>query len=163
MSYHSDSIIPPHGGQLVNRIATDKQRQEFLAQADFLPRLQLDERSVSDLEMIAIGGFSPLIGFMEQEEYEQIVTDMRLANSLPWSIPITLSVEEAIADSLKEGSWVRLDDPTGGFIGVLQLDFGQKSFVRVNVTRTKRRINLVYGSPHLISNLLILLVRDSSR
>lgn len=118
---HSRDGIAPHGGQLINRIATPEQRQEFLDQADILPRVELDGRAVSDLEMIAIGGFSPLTGFMEQADYERVVADMRLASGLPWSIPITLSVEEAIAAPLKEGSWIRLDDPTGQFIGVLQL------------------------------------------
>ena len=120
MSHYRDGIAP-HGVELINRVTTPEQRQEFLDQADSLPRVQLDERAVSDLEMIAIGGFSPLTGFMEQEDYERVVADMRLANGLPWSIPITLSVEEAIAEPLKEGSWVRLDDSTGRFIGVLQL------------------------------------------
>jgi ATP sulfurylase len=77
---------------LVNRIATLDQRNEWLDKANFLPRVQLDQRSLSDLELIAVGGFSPLTGFMEQTDYEQVVTNMRLANGLLWSIPITLSV-----------------------------------------------------------------------
>ncbi|MBW4575184.1 MAG: sulfate adenylyltransferase [Aphanothece sp. CMT-3BRIN-NPC111] len=118
---HSPDGIAPHGGQLINRIATPAQLQVFLDKADTLPRVQLDERSLSDLEMIAIGGLSPLTGFMEQADYEQVVSDMRLANGLPWSIPITLSVAESVADSLTEGNWVRLDDPRGRFVGVLEL------------------------------------------
>ncbi|MBR8827797.1 MAG: sulfate adenylyltransferase [Gomphosphaeria aponina SAG 52.96 = DSM 107014] len=120
MSKHPD-LIAPHGGQLINRIATPAERQEFLAQADKLPRVQLDERATSDLVMIAIGGFSPLNGFMEQADYEKVVDDMRLVNGTVWSIPITLSVTEEVAEPLKEGSWVRLDDPTGNFVGVLEL------------------------------------------
>lgn len=138
MGYRTDGIAP-HGMQLINRIATPEQRQEFIEKADFLPRVQLDERAVSDLEMIAIGGFSPLPGFMEQADYDRVVTEMRLASGLPWSIPITLSVEEAIADSLKEGSLIRLDDPTGRFIGVLQLTqkyHYDKTREAINVYRT---------------------------
>ncbi len=118
---HQQDTITPHGGHLVNRVATVAQRQEFLEQADALPRVQLDERTASDLEMIAIGGFSPLTGFMEQADYEQVVANMHLVNRLPWSIPITLSVSEEVAAPLQEGSLVRLDDPTGRFIGVLEL------------------------------------------
>ncbi|NER50179.1 MAG: sulfate adenylyltransferase, partial [Symploca sp. SIO1A3] len=99
MSERPDAIAP-HGGQLVNRIATPEQRQEFLDKADSLPRVKLDKRATSDLEMIAIGGFSPLTGFMEQADYQSVVDKMRLANGLPWSIPITLSVEEAVAAPL---------------------------------------------------------------
>ncbi len=120
MSHHQDGIAP-HGGQLINRIATHNQRHEFLDKADFLPRVQLDKRATSDLEMIAIGAFSPLTGFMEQADYESVVDNMRLANGLPWSIPVTLSVEEAIAEPLKEGCLVRLDDPNGRGIGILEL------------------------------------------
>lgn len=118
---HQQDAIAPHGGHLVNRVATDAQRQEFLEKADVLPCVQLDERTASDLEMIAIGGFSPLNGFMEQADYEQVVASMHLVNGLPWSIPITLSVAEEVAAPLQEGSLVRLDDPAGQFIGVLEL------------------------------------------
>lgn len=113
--------IAPHGMQLINRIATPEQKQEFLEKAEVLPRVQLDERAVSDLVMLAIGAFSPLTGFMEQADYDRVVADMRLANGLPWSIPITLSVTQEVATPLKEGSLIRLDDPTGKFIGVLEL------------------------------------------
>lgn len=120
MSNQLDAIAP-HGGELINCIANEAEKKEFLAQADTLPRVQLDGRATSDLEMIAIGGFSPLRGFMEQKDYEQVVTDMHLDNGLPWSIPVTLSVTEEEAEPLKEGGWVRLDDPQGDFIGVLEL------------------------------------------
>ena len=138
MSNYRDGIAP-HGVELINRIATPEQKQEFLDKADFLPVVQLDERAVSDLEMIAIGAFSPLTGFMEQADYDRVVTDMRLANGLPWSIPITLCVEDAIAQSLTEGGLVRLDDPTGKFIGVLQLT------QKYHYDKTREAIN-VYGT-----------------
>ncbi len=120
MSTHLDGIAP-HGGQLINRIATLAERQEFLDQASHLPRVQLDERATSDLVMIAIGGFSPLNGFLEQADYEKVVDDMRLVNGTVWSIPITLSVSEEVAEPLHEGNWIRLDDPQGNFVGVLEL------------------------------------------
>ncbi|MFY7803266.1 MAG: sulfate adenylyltransferase [Limnoraphis robusta] len=120
MSQQKDAIAP-HGGELINRIASPEQRQEFIEKADFLPRVQLDERSLSDLEMIAIGGFSPLSGFMEQADYETVVSQMRLSNGLPWAIPITLSVSEEVATPLLEGNLVRLDSPSGKFVGVLKL------------------------------------------
>ncbi|MEA5542800.1 sulfate adenylyltransferase [Limnoraphis robusta Tam1] len=120
MSQQKDAIAP-HGGELINRIASPEQRQEFIEKADFLPRVQLDERSLSDLEMIAIGGFSPLSGFMEQADYETVVSQMRLSNGSPWAIPITLSVSEEVATPLLEGNLVRLDSPSGKFVGVLKL------------------------------------------
>ncbi len=138
MSHYPEGIAP-HGGQLVNRIATHNQRHEFLEKADFLPRVQLTKRATSDLQMIAIGALSPLTGFMEQADYESVVNQMRLANGLPWSIPVTLSVEEEIAKPLKEGSLIRLDDAKGDFVGVLELTQKyryDKIHEAVNVYRT---------------------------
>lgn len=117
----STDLIAPHGGELINRLASAQEKQDFLAKADSLPRVKLDERATSDLVMIAIGGFSPISGFMGQNDYLGVVKEMRLANNLPWSVPVTLSVTSAVAEPLKIGSLVRLDDPEGKFIGVLQL------------------------------------------
>ena len=113
--------IAPHGGTLVNRLVTPQQADLFSDKAPTLPRVSLDERAFSDLVMIAIGGFSPLQGFMDQADYDAVVANMRLANGLPWAIPVTLSVSEAVAEPLREGSLVRLDDPSGRFVGVLEL------------------------------------------
>ncbi|HYX13912.1 MAG TPA: sulfate adenylyltransferase [Nostoc sp.] len=133
---HNPDAIAPHGGQLVNRIATPEQRAEFLSKADFLPRVQLNDRAVSDVEMIAIGAFSPLTGFMNQEDYDRTVTEMRLANGFVWSIPITLSVSEEVASPLQEGSLIRLDNSRGEFIGVLQLT------QKYNYDKTREAINV---------------------
>ncbi|WP_373364614.1 sulfate adenylyltransferase [Fischerella thermalis] len=138
LSYYPEGI-PPHGGQLVNRIATPEQKEVFLSKAEFLPRVQLDQRAVSDLEMIAIGGFSPLTGFMNQQDYDRVVAEMRLANGTVWSIPITLSVSEEVAASLTEGGLVRLDNAEGRFIGVLELSQKyryDKKREAINVYRT---------------------------
>ena len=118
----STDLIAPHGGELVNRLASPEEKQDFLAQADSLPKVQLDKRATSDLVMIAIGGFSPISGFMGQEDYLGVVKDMRLSSGVPWSIPVTLSVTSEVADPLDVGSLIRLDDPDGKFIGVLQLE-----------------------------------------
>ncbi|MBD2338308.1 sulfate adenylyltransferase [Calothrix sp. FACHB-156] len=164
MSHHPEAIAP-HGGQLVNRIATPEQREEFLSKAEFLPRVQLDERAVSDLEMIAIGGFSPLTGFMNQEDYDRVVTEMRLANGVVWSIPITLSVTEEVASPLKEGGLIRLDNPNGEYIGVLQLSQKysyDKTREAINVYRTDDAkhpgVQVVYnqGSVNLAGDVWLL-------
>ena len=117
----STDLIAPHGGELINRLATPSEKKDFLAQADSLPRVQLDKRATSDLVMIAIGGFSPINGFMERDDYLGVVKDMRLASGVPWSIPVTLSVTSEVAEPLQEGNLIRLDNPEGKFIGVLQL------------------------------------------
>ena len=168
MSYHPDAIVP-HGGELINRVASSAPREIFLSKADFLPRVELDERAVSDLEMIAIGGFSPLQGFMNQDDYNRVVTEMRLANGIVWSIPITLSVTEAVATPLEEGGLVRLDNSRGEFIGVLELTQKytyDKQQEAINVYRTDDAkhpgVQVVYnqGSINLAGDIW-LLQRDS--
>lgn len=138
MTIHKDGIAP-HGGTLINRLVSPEKEAHFLEQANSLPRVTLDERAFSDLVMIAIGGFSPLDGFMKKADYDPVVTDMRLANGLPWAVPVTLSVSEEVAAPLKEGSLVRLDDPTGRFVGVLELEEKytyDKTREAINVYRT---------------------------
>lgn len=133
-------INPAHGGTLINRIAAGKELETFKDKAEMLPRVTLDERAFSDLVMIAIGGFSPLTGFMEEADYTTVVTDMRLANGLPWAVPVTLSVDAAVAEPLQEGSLVRLDDTSGRFVGVLELTQKyeyDKSKEAINVYRTE--------------------------
>lgn len=138
MSIQKDGIAP-HGGSLINRLVSLEQQSLFLDKAATLPRVTLDERAFSDLVMIAIGGFSPLDGFMGKADYATVVTDMRLANGLPWAIPVTLSVSEAVAAPLQEGTLVRLDDATGRFVGVLELTEKytyDKTHEAINVYRT---------------------------
>ena len=157
--------ISAHGGQLVNRVATPEQKQEFVSKAEYLPRVQLDARAVSDLEMIAIGGFSPLTGFMNQADYDRVVTEMRLADGTVWSIPITLSVTEEVAAELEEGSYIRLDDPSGRYIGVLQLSekyHYDKKLEAINVYGTDEEkhpgVKVVYsqGSVNLAGDVWLL-------
>ena len=136
----STDLIPPHGGELIDRLATAEEKKDFLAKADSLPKVQLDKRATSDLVMIAIGGFSPISGFMGKEDYIGVVEKMRLANGLPWSVPVTLSVSEETAKPLSEGSLIRLDNPDGKFIGVLQLTEKysyDKKHEAINVYRTE--------------------------
>ena len=138
MSIITDTIAP-HGGTLINRIVTEEQKADFLAQADTLPRVQLDKRATSDLVMIAIGGFSPISGFMEEADYKGVVDDMRMADGTVWSVPVTLSVTEEVAAPLTEGSLVRLDNPEGKFVGVLELTqkyHYNKAHEAINVYRT---------------------------
>ena len=131
--------ISAHGGTLINRLASAEQKATFLDKAEILPRVTLDDRAASDLVMIAIGGFSPITGFMKQADYDRVVTDMRMADGTPWSVPVTLSVSEAVAEPLQIGSLVRLDDSTGRYIGVLELSEKytyDKKKEAVNVYRT---------------------------
>lgn len=103
--------IPPHGGRLIDRVAAAQERDKWLAQAGSLKRLGLKPRELSDLEMIASGALSPLEGFMGKRDYESVVEKMKLADGLPWTIPITLSASEEESRKLKLGDDVLLTPP----------------------------------------------------
>lgn len=115
-------LIPPHGGELINRILPAEVAQEMGEKARELPSLVLNAREISDVEMIAIGGFSPLEGFMTRKDYLSVINDMRLANGLPWTLPITLSTTKEKANTLKEGQEVALYDEERRLIAVLHLE-----------------------------------------
>jgi len=91
----------PHGGTLVNRIVEGNEREAWLAKAASLPKVELDAWGLSDVEMIAIGGFSPLQGFLGKADYESVVVSRRLANGVVWTIPVTLAVSAGQAAGLK--------------------------------------------------------------
>jgi ATP sulfurylase/adenylyl-sulfate kinase len=117
----SDGQIAPHGGHLVNRLATPAQAAALRNRLSTLPRLSLSPRALADLDLIAVGAFSPLEGFLTEPDYESVVERMRLANGLPWSIPITLSASESEADSLGDAREVALIDSAGGVRAILNL------------------------------------------
>jgi 3'-phosphoadenosine 5'-phosphosulfate synthase len=117
-----DGQIAPHGGQLIDRLATAAQAAALRERIETLPRLLLGPRALSDLDMLAVGAFSPLDGFLNRADYESVVDRMRLANGLPWSMPITLSAAPAEADTLKTGSEVALADADGNVRAVLNLE-----------------------------------------
>ena len=94
-SHLENSLITPLGGKLINRV-------EALDPHDFahLPTLELSDRNYADLELIATGVYSPLTGFVGSKDHVSIVENLRLANGLPWSIPITLGVSSEAAKTL---------------------------------------------------------------
>ena len=112
----------PHGGNLIQRVLDGEAKRYWLDEATALPSLTLSGRNLSDIELIATGAFSPLQGFLSQADYRGVVTNMRLSNGLPWSIPITLAITRAEAKPLREGSPVALRDERGQLIAVLHLD-----------------------------------------
>lgn len=84
----------PHGGKLVNRIVSELEKVEWLEKASKLPQIHISPATLANIEMIAIGGYSPLTGFMDKNSYYSVVHTMRLPNGLIWTIPIVLPVPE---------------------------------------------------------------------
>jgi sulfate adenylyltransferase len=115
-------LIQPHGGKLVNRLLQGKAREEALIKARSLKSINVSYRIISDIELIAVGAFSPIEGFMGKEDYNSVIENMRLKDGLPWSIPITLPVSEEEATDLEEGEEVSLVDQDGNIIAMLILE-----------------------------------------
>ncbi|PZA08060.1 sulfate adenylyltransferase [Meiothermus sp. PNK-Is4] len=105
----------PHGGVLVDRLVQADPREYA-----HLPALELGERSYADLELIATGVYSPLEGFLGEADYRSVVEHMRLANGLPWSIPITLSVPKDQARSYRGNVRLTRNGQTVGLLEVLE-------------------------------------------
>ena len=113
--------IAPHGGQLVNRILTGPARDRALARAARAPKRTLSPVNLSDLELLAVGAFSPLTGFMAPADYRTVVDHLHLAHGLPWTIPITLAVSRELAELYPIGQDIALVEPDGHLVGLLEL------------------------------------------
>ena len=109
-------MINPHGGMLVDRIASQPEELDTT-----LAVITLSRRSQSDLEMIATGACSPLMGFMSQQDYSSVVEEMRLANGSVWSIPITLPISAEQVSNLKGVEEATLSTESDGVIGKIQI------------------------------------------
>ena len=115
-------LIRPHGGELVD-LLVDEQRAEELKQASrSWPSWDLSARQICDLELLLVGGFSPLRGFMGQQDYESVCSTMRLADGTLWPIPITLDVTDELAAKLDAGSSLALRDPEGVMLAALHVE-----------------------------------------
>jgi sulfate adenylyltransferase len=89
-----NETITPHGGTLVNLIAEGREAEKLTQEAEHHPKIKVNDRELSDLEMLAVGALSPLTGFQGEEEYHAILETMHLTNGLVWSIPVTLSLSD---------------------------------------------------------------------
>lgn len=108
--------ILPHGGTLIQRTVEGAQREELLQQASDYKSIAINTWTISDLDLIAVGAFSPLTSFLNEEDYHSVVKSMRLANGTVWSIPITLAVEDEVASGLAVGDTVSLVGEEDGVI-----------------------------------------------
>ncbi|MFN8454759.1 MAG: bifunctional sulfate adenylyltransferase/adenylylsulfate kinase [Anaerolineae bacterium] len=89
----SSTLVSPYGNKLVNLVAPAEAIDELKARASRLPSVQLSERSVCDLELLATGAFSPLDRFMGREDHRHVLDEMRLSSGYIFPIPVTLPVE----------------------------------------------------------------------
>jgi sulfate adenylyltransferase len=114
-------MINPHGGKLIDRVVSERSREKILKEYTELSQLKITNETIEDLNNISHGVFSPLEGFMGNEDIDSIIKSDRLANGLPWTIPITLDVSKESADKISEGEEIALINGNQ-VLGILHLE-----------------------------------------
>ncbi|NQT91168.1 MAG: sulfate adenylyltransferase, partial [Lentisphaerae bacterium] len=115
------NLVPPHGGKLIPLLVEDAELAAAREEAASMPVVRMTSRETSDLIMMATGAFSPLRGFMGQDDYLGVVNDMHMKDGTLWPIPITLAVDGG-AD-VKKGEPVALvDDESGELMGSMVVE-----------------------------------------
>lgn len=116
----------PHGGKLVNRVATGTERDEELVRAKQLPMIMVDLEAVITLEMIATGVLSPNEGFMNEADYKSVLTKGRLQNGLVWPVPLSFAPSgwrnKEVVQSLSVGDEVALADESREPVAILKVE-----------------------------------------
>ncbi|MFP4978500.1 sulfate adenylyltransferase [Paenibacillus sp. CN-4] len=134
------TAILPHGGALVQRVAEGTQREQLLQKAESYPKIPVNTWTISDLDLIGVGAFSPLTGFLNEEDYRSVVERMRLANGTVWSIPITLAVSDEIREGLSVGTTAALvgeaDGVTYGLIEIQSIYIADQAVEAQHVFKT---------------------------
>ena len=113
-------LITPYGGQLVNLLVAPEALEELTAYASRLPSIRLSDRAVCDLEMLAVGAFSPLDRFMGQADYQSVLDNMRLVNGYIFPLPITLPIEAE--DEVEIGQDIALRDPQNELLAIMTVE-----------------------------------------
>lgn len=112
--------ITPHGGSLIPCLVDSAPAYDISHFNN--PPIQLDAVSQSDLELLANGAYSPLTGFMKEEDYRAVLKHMRLSNGVLWALPITLSVSAEVAQSLRQGEEAPLVDHNNQVLGSILVE-----------------------------------------
>jgi sulfate adenylyltransferase len=113
------SLITPHGGKLVNRVLEGEAAQAAAAAAGSYKSVTLSPREQFDLEMIAIGAFSPLTGFMGRPDFTSVCKDLRLASGVVWPIPVTFCPPDDVTANIREGEKLALKDSKDRLLAVM--------------------------------------------
>jgi sulfate adenylyltransferase len=114
------TLIEPYGGTLIDLLVEAEERAELKDYASRLPSIQLSERSLCDLELLATGAFSPLDRFMGREDFARVLEEMRLANGMVFPIPVTLPVEPDAPLALDTD--IALRDAKNDLLGVMTVE-----------------------------------------
>jgi len=116
-------LVPPHGSEsLKPLLVPEVERTEERKRAEKLRKIPLDSRAVSDVFMLAMGAYTPLDGFMAHDDWRASCLDMKMTSGLFWPIPITLPIDQDLADSVHAEEEVALiDEETREILAVMKV------------------------------------------
>lgn len=116
-------LVQPHGGQgLKPLLAPETERADLKAHAQHLKQVPMTSREMSDVLMFSMGAYTPLDGFMNKADWQGVCADMKMSDGLFWPIPVTLSADKALAESIGEEEEVALvDEETGTIMAIMQV------------------------------------------
>ena len=116
-------LVPPHGSPVVTPLmVAEEDRAAQLERAKSLVQIPMTSREVSDVFMLGMGAYTPLAGFMGETAWHGVCENMKLANGVFWPIPITLSVDDHLAQSLEIGQEIALTDgETGDILAIMEI------------------------------------------
>ncbi|HHB89682.1 MAG TPA: bifunctional sulfate adenylyltransferase/adenylylsulfate kinase [Anaerolineae bacterium] len=120
MTIEKSKLIEPYGGKLVNLMAPEEELDHLKRYAGKLPSIQLSERAICDLELLATGAFSPLDRFMGQQDFQSVLDTMRLSNGAVFPIPITLPVEPG--PDIRLGQEIALRDQKNNILALMTIE-----------------------------------------
>jgi sulfate adenylyltransferase len=118
------NLIQPHGSEFLKPLLLPEDlRSQELQRAKDLKKIPMSSCEVCDLLLLSMGAYTPLYGFMGEADWQGVCEDMKLANGLFWPIPITVSVEQSLADQLELGEEAALvDGETQQIMGLLTVE-----------------------------------------
>jgi sulfate adenylyltransferase len=114
-------LVLPHGGELKDLLVDPSRAAELKEAARDWASWDLTDRQMRDLELLLNGGFSPLEGFLNREDYERVRDEMRLSDGTLWPIPVTLNVTRELAGRLEAGQPLALRDPEGVLLAAVEV------------------------------------------
>ncbi|MEW5820676.1 MAG: sulfate adenylyltransferase, partial [Cyanobacteriota bacterium] len=115
-------MIKPHGSELINKIANIADITRLEETANNLYKLKIPYRSSTDCEMIANGGFSPLVGFMNKDDAENVINYTMLSNGIIWAIPILLPVDPDKYNEINLNDEIALYDERNILIALMKIE-----------------------------------------
>ncbi|MBC7190421.1 sulfate adenylyltransferase, partial [Candidatus Aerophobetes bacterium] len=148
----------PHGGKLVERIASPKERQEILENAHKFKTLTLNEEKIKDVKNIAKGVYSPLKGFLKKDDFEKVTDEMRLSDGTVWPIPIILDISEEEQKRIKNEKDILLTNSEGKPVALLediQIYSYNKDYLAQNVFGTKDKTHPGVEDVYRMGELLV--------